>query len=283
MTRNFTSVLKHAYFLCITTLMLAGVACGNGNESPQVPDQSLTIGLNDTGRSSCSGDDNAQLECPVIAAPGQDAEYGRDAQAQAGTLIKIGAGDAGFDFSKISANGMPLALQDQAWSSSSEEAEGTQWACVLDNTTQLMWEVKHTDPSHGRYALSTYSWYVADDQRNGGLAGFTNLGECNAGACDTQGYVEYVNEIGLCGYYDWRLPSISEFFSIGHQGRENPAIDESYFPNTLGALRYWSRDGVAEIPQNAWYMYFSDASVSFTNKNNASYIRLVRGGTETSL
>ena len=64
----------------------------------------------------------------------QDAEVGRDYLATNGQLTKVGAGIAGFDFTKISAAGEKLP------------ATATAWSCVLDNQTGLMWEIKTKMP-----------------------------------------------------------------------------------------------------------------------------------------
>ncbi len=232
--------------------------------------------LNDSGRTSCSSDTDPDTSCGLALFPGQDAEFGRDRAAVDGSLVKIGGGQAGFDFSKLGEDGMPLLIQDGEWEATGTEAQGSHWSCVKDNTTQLTWEIKHTNPAHARYGMHSYSWYNTDDSRNGGIAGVADAGECTHARCDTAGYVEYINSIELCGYSDWRMPSVSEFYSLGHQGRVDPAIDDHYFPNTLGGLRYWTADSSAGIPQLGWYMYFSDGSISYTHKGNASHVRLVR-------
>lgn len=262
---------------CFLPLVFTGCGGGRSVSDPDIAG-SLATGLNDTGRSTCSGfeQDSARVDCPVAAAPGQDAEFGRDALARAGALVKIGGGEAGFDFSKLGSDGMPLLIQDQRWSAEGSEQEGTLWSCVLDNTTGLTWEVKHAESSHPRYGLSTYNWYSSDPLKNAGIPGVPDMGSCNTERCDSEGYVAYINSISLCGYSDWRMPTVSEFYSVGHKGLEDPAIDQHYFPNTLGGLRYWTDATVADVAQNAWYMYFSDASISFTNKGNASHLRLVR-------
>ncbi len=68
--------------------------------------------LNDTGITICGNDGTNNSVCPVAGYPGQDAEYGRDAQALAGTLQKVGGGHAGFDFTKLDSEGNPLALSN---------------------------------------------------------------------------------------------------------------------------------------------------------------------------
>ncbi len=234
--------------------------------------------INDTGSTLCASLDETNLACSIAGFPGQDGEYGRDAEAQQ-TIVKVGGGDAGFDFSKLSSNGSVLSTQEGVWAEDGAEILGSQWPCVLDNTTELVWEVKHSNPSHPRYGLNTFSWYNPNENENGGIAGTPNGGACNTEACDTEGYVDYVNSVALCGFTDWRMPTVNELHSIAHQGKVDFSIDEHYFPNTLG-LRYWTTESGAAIPQLAWYVYFSDASVSFTQKDNKTFVRLVRSDSD---
>ncbi|MDX8389070.1 MAG: hypothetical protein R8M38_01130, partial [Mariprofundaceae bacterium] len=67
--------------------------------------------LNDTGITTCGDNANNGLACPQAGFLNQDAEFGRDALATAGTLTKAGGGTAGFDFTKLDATGTPLANQ----------------------------------------------------------------------------------------------------------------------------------------------------------------------------
>jgi len=57
-----------------------------------------------------------------------DSLYGRDYFQRAGQLQKRGGGDAGFDFTKLSADGTELS------------ADAVSWECVRDNHTGLVWE-----------------------------------------------------------------------------------------------------------------------------------------------
>ncbi|SYZ81279.1 putative lipoprotein [Vibrio paracholerae] len=108
---------------------------------------------------------------------------------------------------------------------------------MRDNVTGLIWEVKQPVGSGGlRDASHTYTWYNPDNSSNGGDAGTQNGGTCQGSACDTQAFVNAVNSQGLCGASDWRLPSVNELFSIVHNGRIEPAIDQAYFP-TYTAIR----------------------------------------------
>lgn len=267
------SALQPFFYLSLSACL---AACG-GNDTTDGPAQNQKSALNDTGLLLCAAPGESQLDCPQVGLPQQDAELGRDALAQAGQLDKLGAGIGGFDWTKLGAGGDALGVQDQAWQAAGTEALGTRWSCVQDHTTGLIWEVKESDPSNVRYAKHTYTWWMESPALNGGFAGKANGGECGTANCDTQGYVQMVNEQGLCGFGDWRLPSVSELSSIVVLSKVVPAVDAQFFPNTL-LPRFFTNQSLARDPNLAWYVYFSDGSVSATNKTDASHVRLVRGG-----
>ncbi|WP_162811500.1 DUF1566 domain-containing protein [Vibrio cholerae] len=230
--------------------------------------------LNDTGIDWCANNTTNNLDCPVIGFERQDGDFGRDAMARANNLSKVGDGVAGFDFTKISASGELLAIQDVAWDDSGSEAAGSQWSCVRDNVTGLIWEIKTSDGSL-RSMNHTYTWYNPDDTRNGGDPGIQNGGACSGSNCDTHDYVQAVNSLGLCGADDWRMPSRKELLSILHHGFANPAIDSGYFPNTPPVF-FWTSSPSAQNSNLARVLSFSDASALFDNKSGTYRIRLVR-------
>ena len=232
-----------------------------------------TAPLNDTGITSCANQTDENLDCPQVGFPGQDAEYGRDALAQAGQLTKIGGGDAGFDFTKIcnsgEAAGEGSCPTDPALGSGTND-----WACTRDNVTGLMWEVK-TDDDGLRDKDNTYSWYNSDPTTNGGDAGTENGGTCpDAGNCDTEKYVASVNAVGLCGYNDWRMPALPELQSIVNRARFDPAIDIAYFSHT-NASSYWSVSPNAVNNDIACYVSFKDGYDNNYGKSSGNYVRLV--------
>ncbi len=269
--------------------------------------QTITVGslvatglFNDTGLDWCSENvttgawvNNAVCSDAVnwsanLWVTAQDGYFGRDAQARAGTLTKTGAGMAGFDFTKLGASGKPLAAQTNAWSEDTgTEAASTQWDCVRDNTTGLIWEVKRNDVNHLRHMGNTYTWYNTAATTNGGSAGSPNATNpvCTASAttpCNTTSYSAAVNALpaaqALCGFRDWRLPSQDELSTLTHLGRSNPAIDSDFFPNTA-ALPFWTASPDAKTPSNALYINFlygqTDASAAVT-KATPYRVRLVR-------
>lgn len=206
--------------------------------------------------------------------PGQDGQRGQDSVAKNGQLTKAGRGQGGFDFTRLDDIG-------------DEVDDITQpWRCVRDNVTGLVWESKTSNGDlHGQE--HTYSWFSED--ANGGYSGALNpsLPSCTLANCNTQAFADEVNVQGLCGFYDWQLPSHQQLLSIVHFGiTKAPMLDSSYFPHTDNTLTtqlwYWTRqtsvDGTDETAQNTWAIDFATGNDNFLNKSRAVSVRLVRAG-----
>jgi hypothetical protein len=264
-----------AAILLSFTLLIA--ACGGGDdtapENSAAPATTLGAQLNDSGitwggnypagnSSTCTGETIAQQDC----------SQGRDAQAAAGTLSKIGAGKAGFDFTKLDASGNALA------------ASASSWSCVKDNVTGLIWENKTTSGLHNK--ADTYAWYNTVATTNGGAAGQENTNTTCHGYtsgvastyCNTQAFASRVNAASLCGAATgWRLPTRTELRSIVDYSAVNPAIDTDYFPNT-NSTYFWSSSPHADHSCNAWLVHFSYGRDYNNYHNYSNHVRLVRGG-----
>ena len=219
----------------------------------------------------------------------QDAFFGRDSQARAGTLTKVGGGMVGFDFTKIGASGKVLAKQGESWSDTGTEAAGTQWDCVRDNVTGLVWEVKRNDDTHLRHKDQTYAWYNPDNSNHGGTVGYKTPQSTISSApisstckgvdsCNTESYVTAVNAAGLCGQKDWRMPTVDELRTLVYTGRATtPLIDTNYFPNTSNNS-HWSSSAFAtsNMIDSVWGINFSTGKDGYGSKSMAAYVRLVR-------
>lgn len=234
--------------------------------------------LNDTGVSlNASNTDNFSGYQGEFA--GQDAQYGYDRMATSGLSDKAGRGDQGFDFTRLNQNGDEI------------DQDTTDWRCVRDNITGLIWENKTDSPGTLHDVEQLFTWYAEGD--NGGFAGDLNAGSTScdlaSGNCNTQAFVDAVNAQGLCGFFDWRLPSHDELLSLVHFGKQQgPLIESEYFPN-IGIstadpyLWYWTYmpnvDGVSDTgAQNAWAIDFNSGVDNFINKSTEARVKLVRAG-----
>lgn len=258
----------------LTLIAAAGLnACG-GTTVKLTPPASNP--LNDTGVTQCRTGIGDIGQCERLGAQGQDAQYGRDAHVLKAVLFKQGGGTAGFDFTKIGHKGEKLTIQNQAWQESGNEALGTRWDCVQDNHTGLVWEVKSSEPTSLHYDGDTFSWYAPNDARNGGVPGGQDLGNCNQKPCDSEHFIQRINQEKLCGKNNWRLPTPGELLSIIDQSQTNPAVDTHYFPN-LSFNAHWTAQTHAERTDAAWYVYFTAGDNGVIAKTSVANILVVSG------
>jgi hypothetical protein len=148
------------------------------------------------------------------------------------------------------------------------------WACTQDNKTGLIWEIKTMDGGL-RDAHNVYSWY-----KPGSDADIQNGNFCKKGIdCNTAGFVNAVNEQGLCGSNIWRLPTENELlsilsrFTLSPDSATNSPISPTYFPNTTPIFLWTSNPNDSNNSRGmAWFVYFS-SHVGDANYGNG--IRLV--------
>lgn len=243
-------------------LVLAACGSGGGGSGTAPPPQagiSLGTGLPDTGQTTCYNG-SGPTACTDTR---QDAASGRDAL---GGVSKIGGGAAGFDYTKLGSDGTALP------------ASASDWKCVRDNITGLIWEAKTADGGL-RSKQWTYSWFDSNAGRNGGDAGGNGTAAtCNStlgASCTTEAYVDAINTASLCGGADWRLPSQRELLTLLHAGAL-PSIEPAYFANTAQAP-YWSASSYSPTPGMAWGVHFGYGAGHAEAKTSANHVRLVRG------
>lgn len=204
---------------------------------------------------------------------GQDCESGRDAHT-----ADPSDGHAGFSFAKIAADGTELP------------ADATEWSCVLDKVTGLLWEAKiPSDGIKGNAGLhdadDVFTWYNTDTTVNGGNIGNWNRDAADCAGytegspesfCNTQAFATRVAAKGLCSFSDWRLPTLRELTSIVNFGRDQPALDLAYFPN-LVSWDYWSSHPAVEFPEHARLMNFRLGLAGIGMRMDRNHVLLVRG------
>lgn len=207
--------------------LLAGLSCTPAGYAAGLPDTGQYVcddGTNTFG--SCDSD--ATGESAIM--PRQDGRFGVDP-----------------DYAKVCNSG-ELAGEGTCPANPVLGTGFFDWGCTHDNITGLTWEVK-TDDNGLRDKDWGYSWYNSDPTTNGGYAGTADGGDScyNSSRCDTEKFVADVNARGLCGYSDWRLPSIRELETLVKLTYQEPSapgpnIDTYYFPNTYAnyGMFYWS-------------------------------------------
>ena len=152
------------------------------------------------------------------------------------------------------------------------ELESSEWSCVLDDKSSLVWEVK--SESEGiQYSLNTYTWFDGVSGRENG----TYSKNCYWGkSCNTQSYIEDINEAELCTYSDWRLPTRDELKSIvDYYGDSDILIDLLLFPNTQMDT-YWTSMSAKDNPSLAYEIPFFFGGSVVRDKTIDTFVRLVR-------
>ncbi|MFT4927820.1 MAG: hypothetical protein ACI8WB_003934 [Phenylobacterium sp.] len=233
--------------------------------------------ITDSGQVACYNQ-SQEVPCGDSNYPRQDADFGRDSVS--GFLDKVGTGEAGFDYTKLGANGDEIA------------DDATDHACIRDNFTGLIWEIKvvSTDnvPNTGlRDNKNTYVWHYPDGS-TGGESGTASdpLTTCpSADDCGLETYVKDVNITVFCGGSNWRVPTMVEMQSIINYSKGNVtgAVDTNIFNDLpsdtlLGHQYYWSAETSADGggKQSSWVMDFGTGNDNTLPKIQSAYVRLVR-------
>lgn len=155
--------------------------------------------------------------------------------------------------------------------------ESEQWACIHDTSNDLMWEVKSKDDAL-RNSNNLYSWF---DPKNKKLKGKPDGGRCEGGTdCDTNAYVQAMNEKKFCGHNDWHLPTRVEMQTLVYlKNQDDPVkINKQYFPETVPSW-YWTASENDESNDFAWYVLFRNGVALNDLKERPKHIRLVRNNT----
>lgn len=123
------------------------------------------------------------------------------------------------------------------------------WDCVYDHDERVFWESKAND-----FGPNDYRWvYTMYFEEKNQTTKCDEIAECSA-----LGYVNFVNQNSLCGFTDWRLPTLTELESILDESdgaKFPPYIDTDYFPNTM-PTGYWT--GTSWNWRGLWWVSFGN-------------------------
>ncbi|WP_295401488.1 DUF1566 domain-containing protein [uncultured Thiocystis sp.] len=109
-----------------------------------------------------------------------------------------------------------------------------------------------------------------------GLSG----GDCATGSASGFAWsqaLQHAADHVFAGSSPWRLPNKKELTSLVEQRCVAPAINSRFFPNTPSSW-FWSSSPYASGSYYAWDVSFGYGYVSYSYKDYAEYVRLVRGG-----
>lgn len=129
--------------------------------------------------------------------------------------------------------------------------------CVRDQVTGLIWEGKTAKgPRSGRNT-------------------FTNVGDGRDGDAST--YVAYINSLALCGYTDWRLPTVAELHTLVDYGKPQgqAMLNLDWFVNSASPNGYWTSN-IDASPGGVWYVDFRLGRTWARGSMYTFHVRLVR-------
>lgn len=138
--------------------------------------------------------------------------------------------------------------------------------CVMDKNTGLTWELKTTDNSiHSR--AKDYRWGGIGAEKNGSVF-----------FADWNLLITQSNKEKLCGFNDWRVPTIAELKSLIITTQQGLRIDTEYFFDTKDSP-YWSSSAYGNYPEHAQTVHFGTGNSDYYNgyRGNRLPLRLVRG------
>ena len=221
------------------------------------------------------------LEALVAAREGRLPQVFAVPQAE---LIKL-LGSTHSDYTKLDARGNKLPSSARSW------------ACVLDNRSGLIWEVK-TDDGGARDKDNKYRW-GGKGVRDVALGRYEGNNQRLESRWDGSGdryddwnkLITAANSEQLCGFSDWRVPDLYQLASLvrcrggsyqnldaGCDGSyQRPTIDTKYFPNAQSG-RYWSASPYAYGSSSAWQLSFFSGYGYGNYRDYNSHVRLVRSG-----
>ncbi|WP_105167681.1 Lcl domain-containing protein [Pseudoalteromonas sp. T1lg23B] len=262
------------------------------------------VSLNDTGIVSHFAGGNTYEETANSDYPKQDAQFGKDA----GTHVDFD-GVAAFSFTKLDHSGNPLPSNSDSWRCIKDNNTGLVWERkataheLPEVRDEELKELLQGNPDLYEWANLNYNsanyrytWYNPDDSANGGSVGtkgeqFVNMNTpisemCafpndrqasyignTARECSTQAYVNAYNELAICGFKNWKLPTIEKLRSLSDY--ETGELDQRFFPN-MASGTYLSSSASADGTGAVWCLNTQNNRVQLCNKQIYNHVMLVR-------
>ena len=277
-----------------------------------------SYGLDDTGVSTYFDGVNFDASAPQSQYPNQDASYGLDTLNPANEQEN---GAQGFFFTKLDDHGNILPHNATSWSCVKDERTGLYIEVkqpVQDKITltdqkliqffkdyiKLLKEDMYApylyENNHKawRSASYLYTWYYANSDESGGSKGARNdqlysnkyplsqdcayrQDEPYSDYCNTDSYLENMNGYALCGFIDWKLPSVSQARSIINYSSIVELGTTEFFPHSKapGAARtILTQSTSVNNNASAWCVDMPTGRVELCHKGSSTGIIAVRGG-----
>jgi len=95
--------------------------------------------------------------------------------------------------------------------------------------------------------------------------------------CNSRDYLIAMNELAVCGFTDWRLPTVEELRSVVNYDINSPRWDNSFFPQSNSYGDYLSATPSVNNNASAWCVSGSSGELKLCHKQLPNLIRAARG------
>ncbi|MCX8516985.1 MAG: DUF1566 domain-containing protein, partial [Rhodoferax sp.] len=90
------------------------------------------------------------------------------------------------------------------------------------------------------------------------------------------GYKNSVNTSALCGFTNWRLPTLDELYALVDPSEfDDPRINKTWFPNTVSSI-FWTSTFHSDVTAYYVQFYAIGFGTSGFTLRKANGVRLVR-------